>query len=60
MNKDEILKEWEEVIKKEKEETEKWVVSLSDEDFNTLTKNAIIVQAKIHYKQLRDKNKKSD
>lgn len=57
MNKEEILKEWENVVRKGKEDTEKWILSLSDEEFNILTKNPIIVQAKIHYKKLRDENK---
>lgn len=58
MKKDELLKKWEKVVRKGKEATEKWIISLSDEDFNTLTKTPIIVQAKIHYKQIREKNKK--
>lgn len=58
MKKDELLKNWENVVRKGKEETEKWILSLSDEDFNTLTKTPIIVQAKIHYKKLREENKK--
>ena len=60
MKKDELLKNWENVVRKGKEETEKWILSLSDEDFNTLTKTPIIVQAKIHYKKLREENKKID
>lgn len=60
MKKDELLKNWENVVRKGKEETEKWILSLSDENFNTLTKTPIIVQAKIHYKKLREENKKID
>ena len=54
MKKDELLKNWEKVVRNGKEETEKWILSLSNEDFNTLTKTPIIVQAKIHYKKLRE------
>lgn len=58
MNEVELLKEWEKVVRKGKKETEKWIISLSDEDFNTLTKTPIIVQAKTHYKKIREENKK--
>lgn len=58
MNKEEILKEWEKVVRLGKEETEKWIISLSDEEFDILTKTPIIVQAKIHYKKIREEHKK--
>lgn len=58
MNKDELLKEWEKVVKLGKEETEKWIISLSEEEFNILTKTPIIAQAKIHYKKIRAESKK--
>ena len=58
MNKDELFEEYNKVISKGKEKTEKWILSLSDEEFDTFTQIPIIVQAKIHYKKKRENNKK--
>lgn len=59
MNKQELYDKHLELISKgNKEETEKWILSLSDKDFNILTTQPFIIQAKIHYKKLREKNKK--
>lgn len=55
MNKDELFDKYTKIIDNGKEETEKWILSLSDEEFNELVKFPIIVQAKIYYKKLRDK-----
>ena len=48
----------EKIVKLGKEKTGEWLISLSDEDFNTLSKTSIIAQSKIHYKKIRDDNKK--
>ena len=58
MKKDEIDKKYIEIISKGKEETEKWIISLSEEDFKILVSLPITVQAKIHYKKIRQDNKR--
>ena len=40
-------------FKKGKEETEKWILSLSDDEFKLLCEYPIIVQAKIFYTKIR-------
>lgn len=58
MNKQELYDKHLELISKgNKEETEKWILSLSDKEFNILTTQPFIIQAKIHYKKLREKIK---
>lgn len=57
MSIEELLDEWEKIVRKGKEEIEKWVISLSNEDFNIPTKIPIIIQTKIHYKKLREENR---
>lgn len=39
MKKDELLKNWENVVRKGKEETEKWILSLSDENIKIIYGN---------------------
>ena len=56
MNKEEIDKKYIEMISRGKEETEKWIISLSEEDFRLLVSLPITIQAKIHYKKLRQNN----
>lgn len=57
MNKHEVFEKYNEVVKKGKEETEKWILSLSDDEFKLLCEYPIIVQAKIHYKKKREQDK---
>ena len=58
MEKDEIFEKYKYFLSKgNKEETEKWILSLTDEEFDMLTSFPFIVQAKIHYKKLRDSMK---
>ena len=57
MNKHEVFEKYNEVVKKGKEETEKWILSLSDDEFKLLCEYPIIVQAKIYYKKLREQDK---
>ena len=54
MNKEELLKKHNEMLEKSKEEMEKWVLSLSDEEFKLLCELPIISQAKIHYNNKRN------
>lgn len=59
MTKQEIIdKHLELTSKGNKKETEAWIVSLTDEEFKVLVSEPFITQAKIHYKKLREKNKK--
>ncbi len=53
MNKEELFKKHNEMLDKGKEETEKWILSLSDEEFKLLCQLPIISQAKIWYKEKR-------
>lgn len=53
MNKEELFKKHNEMLDKGKEETEKWILSLSDEEFKLLCQLPIIAQAKIWYKEKR-------
>lgn len=57
MNKKEVFEKYNEVVKKGKEETEKWILSLSDEEFKLLCEYPFIVQAKIYYKKIREQDK---
>lgn len=57
MNKQEVFEKYSEVVKKGKEETEKWILSLSDEEFKLLCEYPFIVQAKIYYKKIREQDK---
>lgn len=60
MTKQEIIDKHLELLSKEnKKETEAWILSLTDEDFEFLVSQPFITQAKIHYKKLREENKKS-
>lgn len=58
MDKDELFRKYNETLSKGKEEMEKWILSLSDEEFEEFVQIPIIVQAKIHYKKLREDNQK--
>ena len=53
MNKEELFKKHNEMLDKGKEETEKWILALSDEEFKLLFQLPIISQAKIWYKEKR-------
>ena len=44
MNKEELFKKHNEMLDKGKEETEKWILSLSDEEFKLLCQLPIISQ----------------
>ena len=57
MNKEEIFDKYLELLSKGGPETMEWILSLTDEEFDMLTSFPIIVQAKIHYKKMRDENK---
>lgn len=57
MNKQEVFEKYNEVVKKGKEETEKWILSLSDEEFKLLCEYPFIVQAKIYYNKIREQDK---